>query len=158
MDVDYQHALKEPWLKPRLDPSTKKVKWLDTLEGKPEDVVRTLLQTVVHLLLGVALANMPDVKRTFTKAGYTKDEAEQLLDLNTLDVLMEQAAWCVRGTDEPSGLTLHCNAVLATIPDYVEVEARGGVITKCAIPTQRAGRAEDTLLMAHIGAVRNEYD
>jgi hypothetical protein len=26
MDVDYQHALKEPWLKPRLDPSTKKVK------------------------------------------------------------------------------------------------------------------------------------
>jgi hypothetical protein len=158
MDVDYQHAPKEPRSKPRPDPSTKKVKWLDTLEGKPEDVVRTLLQTVVHLPLGVALANMPDVKRTFTKAGYTKDEAEQLLDLNTLDVSMEQAAWCVRGTDEPSGPTLHCNAVLATIPDYVEVEARGGVITKCAIPTQRAGRAEDTLSMAHIGAVRNEYD
>jgi hypothetical protein len=32
---------------------------------------------------------MPDVKRTFTKARYTKDEAEQLLDLNTLDVLIE---------------------------------------------------------------------
>jgi hypothetical protein len=62
------------------------------LEGKPEDVVQTLLQTVVHLLLGVALANMPDVKRTFTKARYTKDEAEQLLDLNTLDVSIEQAA------------------------------------------------------------------
>jgi hypothetical protein len=62
------------------------------LEGKPKDVVRTLLQTVVHLLLRVALANMPDVKRTFTKARYIKDKAEQLLDLNTLDVLIEQAA------------------------------------------------------------------
>jgi hypothetical protein len=158
MDVDYQHTPKEPRSKPKADPSMKKVKWLDTLEGKPEDVVRTLLQTVVQLPLGVALANMPDVKRTFTKAGYTKDEAEQLLDLNTLDASMEQAAWCVRSTEEPSGPTLHCNAVLATIPDYVEVEACGGVITKCAIPTQRAGGAEDTLSMAHIGAVRNEYD
>jgi hypothetical protein len=101
---------------------------------------------------------MPDVKRTFTKAGYTKDEAEQLLDLNTLDILIEQAAWCVRGTEEPLGLTLHCNAVLATILDYVEVEACGGVITECAIPTQRAERTKDTLLMAYIGAVRNEYD
>jgi hypothetical protein len=53
---------------------------------------------------------------------------------------------------------LHCNAVLATIPDYVEVEACRGVITKCAIPTQRARRAEDTLLIAYIGAVRNEYN
>jgi hypothetical protein len=95
IDVDYQHTLKEPWSKPKVDLSMKKVKWLDTLEGKPKDVVQTLLQTVVQLLLGVALANMPDVKRTFTKARYTKDEAEQLLDLNTLDALMEQAAWCV---------------------------------------------------------------
>jgi hypothetical protein len=35
---------------------------------------------------------MLDVKRTFTKARYTKDKVEQLLDLNTLDVLIEQAA------------------------------------------------------------------
>jgi hypothetical protein len=64
----------------------------------------------------------------------------------------------VRGTNKPLGLTLHCNAVLATIPNYVEVEAYRGVITKCAIPIQRARRAKDTLLIAHIGAVRNEYD
>jgi hypothetical protein len=158
MDVDYQHTPKEPQSKPKADPSMKKVKWLDTLEGKPEDVVQTLLQTVVQLPLGIALANMPDVKRTFTKARYTKDEAEQLLDLNTLDASMEQAAWCVRSTEEPSGPTLHCNTVLATIPDYIEVEACGGVITKCTIPTQRAGGAEDTLSIAHIGALRNEYD
>jgi hypothetical protein len=52
--------------------------------------VQTLLQTVVQLLLGVALANMPDVKQTFTKAGYTKDKAEQLLDLNAVEVIIEQ--------------------------------------------------------------------
>jgi hypothetical protein len=120
--------------------------------------VQTLLQTVVHLLLGVALANMLDVKRTFTKARYTKDKAEQLLDLNTLDVLIEQAAWCVQGTDEPLGPTLHCNAVLAIIPNYVEVEACRGVITKYAIPMQRARRAEDTLSIAYIGAVQNKYN
>jgi hypothetical protein len=32
---------------------------------------------------------MLDVKRTFTKARYIKDKAEQLLDLNTLDALIE---------------------------------------------------------------------
>jgi hypothetical protein len=35
---------------------------------------------------------MLDVKRTFTKARYTKNKAEQLLDLNTLDALIEQVA------------------------------------------------------------------
>jgi hypothetical protein len=155
MDVDFQHAPKDPRPKVKPDPSTKKVRWLDTLEGKPEDVVRTLLQTVVQLPLGVALANMPDVKRTFTKAGYTKDEAEQLLDLNSVEVMMGRAEQCTRDSDDPSGPALHCNAVLAAIPDYMEVETRGGIVTKCTMPFQ--GNRQ-TLSTAHIGTVRPEGD
>jgi hypothetical protein len=41
----------------------------------------------------------------------------------------------MQGTNKPLGLTLHYNAVLATIPNYIEVEACRGVITKCTIPT-----------------------
>jgi hypothetical protein len=155
MDVDFQHVPKDPRPKSKADPSTKKVKWLDTLEGKPEDVVRTLLQTVVQLPLGVALANMPDVKRTFTKAGYTKDEAEQLLDLNAVEVMMGQAKHCTREPEGPSGPVLHCNAVLAAIPDYMEVEARDGVVTRCVVPPQGE---KQTLSTAHIGAVRQDLN
>jgi hypothetical protein len=64
----------------------------------------------------------------------------------------------MQGTKKPLELTLHCNAVLAIIPNYIEVEACRGVITKYAIPIQRAKRTKDTLLIAYIGAVRNKYN
>jgi hypothetical protein len=155
IDVDFQHALKDPQPKSKTDLSTRKVKWLDTLEGKLEDVVQTLLQTVVQLPLRVVLANMPDVKRTFTKAGYTKDEAEQLLDLNAVEVMMGQAEHCTQGLEEPSGPALHCNAVLAAIPDYIEVEAQGGVVTRYVVPPQGEGQMLST---AHIRAIWQDYN
>jgi hypothetical protein len=33
---------------------------------------------------------MPNVKQTFTKAEYTKDKVEQLLDLNAVEVIIGQ--------------------------------------------------------------------
>jgi hypothetical protein len=32
---------------------------------------------------------MPNIKQMFTKAGYTKDKVEQLLDLNIVEVIIE---------------------------------------------------------------------
>jgi hypothetical protein len=76
---------------------------------------------------------MPNVKQTFTKAGYTKDKAKQLLDLNAVEVIIGQAEHCTQGLEEPLGPALHCNAVLAAIPNYIEVEAQGRVITRCVV-------------------------
>jgi hypothetical protein len=98
---------------------------------------------------------MPDVKRTFTKAGYTKDEAEQLLDLNTVEVMIGQAEHCTQGPEEPLGPALHCNAVLAAIPNYIEVEAQGRVVTRCVVPPQGEGQ---TLSTAHIRAIWQDHN
>jgi hypothetical protein len=85
------------------------------------------------LLLEVALANMPNVKQMFTKAGYTKDKAKQLLDLNVVEVIIGQVEHCTQGLEEPLGPALYCNTVLAAIPNYIEVEAQGRVITRCIV-------------------------
>jgi hypothetical protein len=45
--------------------------------------------------------------------------------------------------------------VLAAIPDYIEVEARGGVVTRCVVPPQGEGQ---TLLTAHIGAIWQDHN
>jgi hypothetical protein len=117
--------------------------------------VQTLLQTVVQLPLEVALANMPNIKQTFTKAGYTKDKAKQLLDLNAVEVIIGQAEHCTQGPEEPSGPTLHCNAVLAAIPNYIEVEAQGRVVTRYIVPPQGEGQ---TLSTAHIRAIQQDHN
>jgi hypothetical protein len=98
---------------------------------------------------------MPNVKQTFTKAGYTKDEAEQLLDLNAVEVIIGQAEHCTQGPEEPSGPVLHCNAVIAAIPNYIEIEAQGRVVTRCIVPPQGE---KQTLLTAHIRAVQQDHN
>jgi hypothetical protein len=32
---------------------------------------------------------MPNIKQTFTKAEYTKDKVEQLLDLNSIEIIID---------------------------------------------------------------------
>ena len=172
MDIDYQHAPKDHRIRAKGDSGPRKIKLMDAIEGKPDDVVRTLLQTIVQLPLGAALANMPEVRKSFTKTSYTRNEADQLLDLNVtegawgnpVESAVEQAIQCARDSDEPSGPTAGCDAVLASIPDYVEVEARQGIITRCGIPAERGPEGHPALLprttlsMAHISTTRSEYD
>ena len=172
MDIDYQQVPKDHRSRGKGEPGPRKIKLIDAIEGKPDDVVRSLLQTILQLPLGAVLANMPEVRKSFTKTGYTRDEADQLLDINTAegswaeatDKTLNQAFQCAREANEPSGPAAKCNAVLATIPDYVEVEARRGIITRCGIPAVRGPEGHPALLprttlsMAHISTTRSEYD
>jgi hypothetical protein len=108
----------------------KKHRLAQKLEADPHNVVQRVLDTQVQMPLKTLIGNMPEVKKRLFQASYTPEEFEGLSV-----TAMESYEFEEIDTDSDDGrprMTAHVSSLaLGSLPDYVLVEATGGVIQEC---------------------------
>jgi hypothetical protein len=108
----------------------KKHRLAQKLEADPHNVVQRVLDTQVQMPLKTLIGNMPKVKKRLFQASYTPEEFDGLSVTAMGSYGLEDAE--EESDDERPIMGGHVGSLaLGSLPDYVLVEATGGIIQEC---------------------------